>query len=168
MSPKNKDRDKPYKFATVLLTCIVLGVAIWTLILTKCQYDLQTSPDLHLDFQELCSFEDMFLLLVNTGNAPANQVKVSMYMPKNFRFKGCEAMFSEIKRDGDSLIVLDYKERIIYPVYKSQTRYTIAFYNINRKSLKQSNIPLKYRIECNNMDPVERTIPISDILRMLK
>ncbi len=167
MSSRKKKSDKLYKIFTLVLTVIILGVAIWTLILTKCQYNIQTTPDLHLDFfQEFCSYDDMFLLLVNTGNAPASQVKVFISTPKGIGFGVCQAMFCEIKREGDSLIVLDYKERIIYPIYKSQTRYTIQFYNINIADLEQSNIPLEYRIECSNMDPVERAIPISDILRM--
>jgi len=155
----------------------ILGVVIAfiVLIISICSYNFQKSekksPGLHLDVKRPpFGHESIYLLLVNTGDAPANHVKVSIYMPPNIEDwkEGnwhCEAKFANAKKKGDTLVLIDYEERTIYPIYKSESEYSIAFIgNISLTGLKKSKKPLRYKIECDESNSVENSIPINDIL----
>lgn len=154
----------------------ILGVVIASIVLifSICSYNLQKAekktPDLHLDVERpLVGHERIYLLLVNTGDAPANHVKVSIYMPPSIEDwkEGnwyCKAKFANAKKKGDTLVLIDYKERTIYPIYKNESEYSIAFIgDISLKGLKKSKKPLRYEIECKETDPVKKIISIDDI-----
>lgn len=128
---------------------------------------------MHLDVERpLMGYERIYLLLVNTDDAPANHVKVIICMPPNIEDwkKGnwyCEAKFANTKKKGDTLVLIDYEERTIYPIYKSESEYSISFIgDISLTGLKKSKKPLSYKIECDELNFGETFVPINDIMLM--
>jgi hypothetical protein len=110
-------------------------------------------PKLDLELKKvIVPGEEVCLLLVNTGEVSASQVKVKIYMPKNIGDWRCKATLVEPIKESDTLIIVDYGRKTIDRL----DEYYIEIKDINSEELRKLNKPLRYRIECKETYPVEK------------
>ncbi len=168
---KTKKKDEPKgvrKFVwsgrdwqwLVLVILTIIGIAITTITLCTSK----KFPKLDLELKKATEpGKEVCLLLVNTGEVSASQVKVKIYMPKNIGNWSSYAAFVKTIKEEDTLLIADYKGKTILPSYKTENKYPIEIYNINKNEFKKANRSLKCIIECKETDPVEKIISIDDI-----
>jgi hypothetical protein len=151
-----------------IFTILGSAIGIAVLFISLCSYQFQKSqkksPNLDLKLEKVnVPGKEICLLLKNSGDASANQVKVKIYMPKNIGDWRCKATLVEPIKESDTLIIVDYGRKTIDPLDEIVTRYYIEIIDINSEELRKSNKPLRYRIECKEADPVGKIISINDI-----
>jgi len=181
---KSKEKDKPkgsakhvwkenrcYKWLIEIENwkwCLMFLVTVLTFFIVCNQ---RKSPLLYLSHSRSSSnpyvrIKDtgVSLSIINAGDAPANDVKITIIIPtiNNSGWKIGKSRFCKVEKLNDSLMIVNLRNRAIYPVDEAKHSLYFFFTGTNVAELKKSDKSLQYTIKCKEKT-FNGTILLSDI-----